>query len=334
MNTAFDFTQIHPNLFFGTASDRFAGWIGQIYSENWEIKERKKSVEGMTLTERILPIASVKEYFEHFRVLELDFTFYRPLIDPDGNPTPSFHVLAQYAQEAPENALFLVKAPQKFFARKHRSKAGWINNESYLDINAYLAEFHAPLQQLLGDKIKGILFQQEYQTQKESPKPAEMVAQFYDFFQAIPKINPLHLELRSAHLLSPLYFDFLSTQGIGYCFSHWTWLPSIKEQWFKCGQAFFAKENMIRLLCPRDMPYAQALKHVYPFNQAVPALSQTPQATQMVNEAAALAFKALEQDANLSLIMNNRAFGNSPLLAQAVSHKIVEVQKRRLENAN
>jgi uncharacterized protein YecE (DUF72 family) len=40
-----------------------------------------------------MPVDSVGEYFEHFPVLEIDFTFYRPLLDQDNDPTQNFQVL-------------------------------------------------------------------------------------------------------------------------------------------------------------------------------------------------------------------------------------------------
>ena len=45
----------------------------------------------------MLPVASVEEYFEHFGVLELDATFYRPLLDEHLHPTETFHLLRTYA---------------------------------------------------------------------------------------------------------------------------------------------------------------------------------------------------------------------------------------------
>jgi len=35
----------------------------------------------------------VGEYFEHFPVLEIDFTFYRLLLDQEGQPTQNYHGL-------------------------------------------------------------------------------------------------------------------------------------------------------------------------------------------------------------------------------------------------
>ncbi|NOQ96521.1 MAG: DUF72 domain-containing protein, partial [Desulfobacterales bacterium] len=92
----FYFRDLHPNVFMGTASDRYAGWIGQIYSkERYQnsISMRPKAIGGKTLQEEVLPVGSVEEYFQHFSVLELDFTFYSLLFDKDLRPTQNYHVL-------------------------------------------------------------------------------------------------------------------------------------------------------------------------------------------------------------------------------------------------
>ena len=40
----FDFRNIHPQISLGTASDRYGGWIGQIYSERrYQITRRSES---------------------------------------------------------------------------------------------------------------------------------------------------------------------------------------------------------------------------------------------------------------------------------------------------
>ena len=95
----FRFRDLHPKVFIGTASDRYAGWIGQIYAEDryrGRISIRPKVVKGRSFREAVLPVESVEEYFEHFSVLELDFTFYRLLKGNDKKPTQAYHVLKSY----------------------------------------------------------------------------------------------------------------------------------------------------------------------------------------------------------------------------------------------
>ena len=97
----FLFRNLPQNTLIGTASDRYAGWIGQIYApgryENG-ITRRSHKVGDKTFTEETLPVESVAEYFEHFPLLEIDYTFYRPLLESKGSPSSNFHVLKSYRQ--------------------------------------------------------------------------------------------------------------------------------------------------------------------------------------------------------------------------------------------
>jgi hypothetical protein len=89
----FHFRNIHPQIFIGKASDRYAGWIGQIYSHDryqGKITKRTKIIAGKSFIEEVLPVDSVGEYFEHFPVLEIDFTFYRPLLTIMTSPPKTF----------------------------------------------------------------------------------------------------------------------------------------------------------------------------------------------------------------------------------------------------
>ncbi len=78
----FKFRTLHPPILIGTASDRYAGWIGQIYSNDryeGRITKRTKAIAGKNFIEEVLAVDSVEEYFEHFPVLEINFIFYRLL---------------------------------------------------------------------------------------------------------------------------------------------------------------------------------------------------------------------------------------------------------------
>ncbi len=119
----FLFRELPLNILIGTASDRYAGWIGQIYSEGRyekEITRRSHKVGEQTFNEETLPVESVTEYFQHFRLLEIDYTFYRLLLEKDGKPTQNFHVLKSYRQHMKDGDFVLLKAPQIVIARKLR----------------------------------------------------------------------------------------------------------------------------------------------------------------------------------------------------------------------
>lgn len=329
----YDFRNIHPHVRFGTASDRYAGWIGQIYPESeyaHRISSRTRSLKGQTFEERQVPVDSVRHYFDHFDVLELDFTFYRPLLQ-DGEPTSNYFVLSKYLEHAPNDASFLLKAPQKFFARTLRRNSSFVDNPDFLDAAGYEETFHEPAVDLLGDQLDGVIFQQEYQRVAESPSPEKNVDQLDDFFTEISGDVQFHVELRSEHLLSEPYFDWLETRGLGYVFSHWTWLPAIREQWRNCGERFTATNDHVvaRLLTPRNMKYADAYAVAHPFDSPVDELSETEQAHDMVLDTTALAFRAEAENAVLNVVANNRAWGNAPELSRTIAHRILDEEEKR-----
>ena len=71
----FLFRSLHPDLFLGPASDRYAVWIGQFYSkEKWDkrISRRPKVIKGKIFFEKTLPADNLEEYFKHFSIPEID----------------------------------------------------------------------------------------------------------------------------------------------------------------------------------------------------------------------------------------------------------------------
>ena len=333
----FDFRDIHPHVRFGTASDRYAAWIGQIYSEEYqsEVSSRRRSLGGRKFEERTVPIRSVEEYFRHFGTLEIDYTYYGPLRDVEDEPTTNFHVLAQYADHIPPDGRVFLKAPQTYFSRTLRRGSGknveHVENEDFLNVDAYARQFHEPAVELLGDRLAGILFEQEYQRKSDSPSPEEIVAQLDTFFNELPRNVQPHIELRSEHFLLPNYFAWLEDRGIGFVFSHWTWLPPLRKQWRMCGERFTAADGnvVVRLLTPIKTRYADAYALAHPFDKPVAELSETPQARNMVLDMTALVYQAEAQGALVNVIANNRAWGNAPALSQAIAERILDEEARR-----
>ena len=125
----FVFKEIHPQVLVGTASDRYAGWLGQIYSENrYKISRRKKKVGGKAFEEEVLPVESVAEYFRHFSILEVDFTFYRLLLDADREPTSNYRLLKTYRRYLEDKARIILKVPQAVFSRNLWRQGKFIKN--------------------------------------------------------------------------------------------------------------------------------------------------------------------------------------------------------------
>ncbi|NIO05448.1 MAG: DUF72 domain-containing protein [Proteobacteria bacterium] len=326
----FQFRDLHPNVFLGTTSDRYAGWIGQIYSvERFgnRITSRTHSVGGKSFKEEVLPVESVVEYFEHFPLLELDFTFYRVLLDRDLRPTQNFRVLESYRRYLKEDDRLFLKVPQVISAQRLRGGDKFVENLDYLNPEIFTHQFYQPAIHLLGDSIRGFIFEQEYQPKKERGPQDAFVRALDEFFGKIPRDSRYHLEVRTDALLSPSYFDMLQKHGIGQVLSHWTWLPPLRKQYRMSGNKFLNSGNqcIIRLMTPLRMRYADAYIKAFPFDRMIDGM-MTPQ---MIEETVDLMSRTIDQGVQINVAINNRAGGNAPIIAQKISEKFLEVESQK-----
>jgi uncharacterized protein YecE (DUF72 family) len=321
----FQFRDLHPNVFMGTASDRYVGWLGQIYSEErygGRITSRPKKVGGKPLKEGVLPVESVEEYFQHFSVLELDFTFYRTLLDKDSQPTQNHRVLQTYRRHLREQDRLILKVPQSVFAKRLLRGGKFVENPDYLKPDIFVDQFYAPATELLGRHLKGLIFEQEYQPKKERVSPSECAEELDQFFGVIPEDDRYHVELRTESLLSDPYFQVLRKYGIGQVLSHWTWLPPLRKQLNKSRGKFYNADNqcIIRLMTPLRVRYEEAYLKSHPFDKLIDGMMSH----HMVEETAEIMSAAIREGIRVNVIINNRAGGNAPRIAQKVSETFLE----------
>lgn len=210
----FDFRELHPLVSMGTASDRYAGWIGQVYSARryaGRITSRNHTVGGKSFTEKVLPVESVSEYFHHFSVLELDFTFYDTLLDANGTPTPTHRTLSAYARHLPHGSRVILKAPRMVFARKLKRKGAYTENAGYLDPALFKERFYEPALELLSPRLFGMVFEQEYQRAAERASPHDFARELDSFFSSIPRDHRYHVEIRTWPLATGPVQDVMKT---------------------------------------------------------------------------------------------------------------------------
>jgi len=214
----FKFRDLHNRISIGTASDRYAGWIGQIYTkERYEghITRRTNTVGGKSFVEEVLPVESVQEYFDHFSILEIDFTFYSPLVGKDKKPTQNYQVLKRYRQFMKEGDLLVLKVPQVISAQKVRRGREYLENETYLNAEMFTDTFYKPATQILGTKLTGMIFEQEYQRKQDRVPIKKMAEDLERFFAEIPKDTGYHIELRTEAYLSVPVFKVMEKYGVG-----------------------------------------------------------------------------------------------------------------------
>lgn len=322
----FRFRGVHPRVRLGTASDRYAGWIGQIYAPgryDHVISRRTKEVGGASFVEAVLPVESVAEYFDHFQILEIDYTFYRPLLEADGRPTGNHRLLGQYARQLGEGDRLFLKVPQAVTARRVRRGGSLVPNAGYLDPRAFTEQFYRPATSLLGSALGGLIFEQAYD-RKQERLPIHELAQSLDaFFKAIPAETRYHLELRTEAYLAEPIFEVMARHGVGQVLSHWTWLPPLRRQLAGAGGRFFnaGRECVVRLMTPPGMRYEEAYAKAHPFDRLVDGMLHP----RMLDDALGTAREALAQGVGVNIIVNNRAGGNAPLMAQQLARRFLEM---------
>ena len=255
----FLFRHLHPRIKIGTANDRYAGWLGQIYSvERYQrrIGQRTKVVGEHTFLEEVLPVDSVAEYFGHFPVLEIDFTFYRPLLDNNGKSTQTSQILKAYQQFLLDGDALLLKVPQVVTAPRLKRGDQYQENPAYLNAEVFIRQFYDPALELLGPGLAGFIFEQEYLTKQDRPPVAKMAATLDKFFQAIPRDSRYHLELRTDLYLRDQIFEVMERHGVGQVLSHWTWLPPLRKQLIKAGGQVLQCWQTMRHQAPHALRHA------------------------------------------------------------------------------
>jgi len=317
---SFRFRDLHPLVCLGTASDRYAGWMDQIYSREKylsRIKRRTKRVGGKTFTEEVLPVESVEEYFQHFSTLELDFTFYNPLLSEKGKPNGSFHALRTYRDHLKKEDRLLLKASQLFFARKIRKGNAFLENEHYLNAQSFVERFYEPVRELLDPWLDGIIFEQEYQRKDERVAVKEQADSLDGFFSSLPPDNRFHAELRTPSYLHEPVLAVLKNHGVGQVLSHWTWLPSLQSQFAAGGRKFLngGGSAVIRLMTPRGVRYEDAYARAHPFDKLVEGMMSQ----EMIGHTVEIMREAANQGVRINVIINNRSGGNAPLIAEEVA---------------
>ena len=76
----------------------------------------------------------------------------------------------------------------------------------------------------------------------------------------------------------------------------------------------------MRLMTPMGMRYEDAYKRAHPFDRLVEGMLSD----EMLNEAVDIMASAVENDARINVIINNRSGGNAPLIAQKIASRFLD----------
>ena len=284
------------NIFIGTSSWKYEGWLGQIYTEDRYETRRKFS-------RKRFEAECLAEYAETFPVVCGDFSFYQ-------FPSPEYW--SKLFASAPPQLKFALKVPEQVTAEvfphhpRYGSRAG-TENETSLDADALRALFLEPLQPYRA-RLAPLIF--EFGARSASSR--EFVEHLEPFLASLPKEFQYGVEVRNRAYLGAPYFQCLREHGVAHVYNAWTRMPTLGEQLAMPG-SLTAPFTVVRALLRQGRPYEQAVEKFSPYREASDPNEEGREALR------ALMRRMKEERRMAFVFVNNRFEGNAPTTIQTIT---------------
>ncbi len=286
-------TLAQENVWIGTSSWKYEGWIGQIYSRDRYLTHGRFSTKRFEQT-------CLAEYAEVFPAVCGDFSFYQ-------FPAPDYW--SRLFQSGPPGLRWALKAPEEITVKRFPTHPrygarGGTENEVFLDAKVFERLFLDSIGPYL-DRVLVVIFEFGTFSKQSYPGVAEFAADLHRFLSALPKTTRHAVEIRNPEYLTKEYFDCLRDCGIAHTFNAWTRMPEIGVQ-MRIPGAYPSDFTVVRALLRRGRAYENAVAQFSPYSQI-----QEPNAP--VREALrGLISRARERHEPSYLFVNNRLEGNAP----------------------
>jgi uncharacterized protein YecE (DUF72 family) len=288
------------NIFIGTSSWKYEGWLGQVYS-------RQRYMTRGRFSQKVFHDECLREYAGTFPIVCGDFSFYQ-------FPSPDYW--RKLFGSAPATLRFAFKAPEdvtvKQFPRHPRygPRAGG-DNSSFLDAALFQSAFLdllAPYQARVATLILefGSFAKQCY------PEVGAFVRQLDPFLAALPPSFRYAVEIRNPEFLSPDYFACLRGHRVAHVFNAWTRMPEIGVQ-MHVRDAYTADFTVARALLRRGRAYEEAVAKFTPYARVQEPNPETRQALR------SLITRARQRHEPSYIFVNNRLEGNAPETIEAIT---------------
>ena len=286
-------------IFIGTSSWKYPGWIGQIYSRN------RYQVRGK-FSQKRFEAECLGEYAATFPIVCGDFSFYQ---------FPPESYWQRLFNSAPESLKYAFKAPEeitiKMFPRHPRygERAGE-TNATFLDAVLLRNVFLDLLEPYRG-RIAVLIFEFGAFPGECYGDAREFVAELDPFLGSLAPGFRYAIEIRNQEFLTPEYFACLERHGVAHVFNAWTRMPPIGEQ-MKLPQVYTADFTVARALLRQGRPYEQAVAKFAPYKEVQDPNPETRRALRSLIE------QARERHQPSYIFVNNRLEGNAPQTIEAI----------------
>ena len=283
-------------VYIGTSSWKYEGWLGQIYSAERYATRGRFSKQKFDST-------CLAEYAETFPIVCGDFSFYQ---------FPTVEYWSRLFTGSPRELKFGFKVPEMITVSQWPAHArygarGGQMNETYLDADVFDRAFARALEPYR-ERVGVLIF--EFGTMAQ--RLDEFTPQLENFLSRLPKGFRYAVEIRNRDFLDPLYFDTLRRHNVAHVFNAWARMPELKTQ-MAIPEAYTADFTVSRALLRHGRSYEQAVKKFEPYKEIQ---EPNPAARESLKE---LIRRAQEMKQTTFVFVNNRLEGNAPSTIAAVT---------------
>ncbi len=287
------------DVFIGTSSWKYEGWLGQIYT-------RERYVTRGKFAQKRFEAECLTEYAETFPVVCGDFSFYQ-------FPSPQYW--SRLFVSAGPRLQFAFKVPEEITVRefpthpRYGPRAG-AANPSFLNAELFRTAF-ADLLAPYRPRVPVLIFEFGAFSKRIYDDVSGFIADLDPFLDHLPAGFRYAVETRNPDYLAADYFACLRRHGVAHVFNAWSRMPELERQ-VSLRDAWTADFIVSRALLRRGRVYEEAVDTFSPYDHV-----------QDVNPGARGAIRdmirtAREQRRRAYIFVNNRLEGNAPGTIEAI----------------
>jgi uncharacterized protein YecE (DUF72 family) len=293
------------NIFIGTSSWKYEGWIGQIYSRNRYVTGGRFSRKRV-FSKKLFNDECLSEYAETFPIVCGDFSFYQ---------FPTQDYWRKLFGSAPAALRFAFKAPEDVTVKRfpthprYGTRAG-DPNASFLDPALFQKAF-LDLLSPYQPRIAVLILEFGSFAQQTYPDAAAFLQELEPFLAALPRDFRYAVEIRNPEFLTPEYFACLRGHHVAHLFNAWTRMPEIGLQ-MRLRDAYTSDFTVARALLRRGRAYEEAVQKFTPYAHVQ---DPNPASRDALRQ---LIAHARERHEPSYIFVNNRLEGNAPETIEAI----------------
>ena len=287
------------DIWIGTSSWKYEGWLGQIYqSQRYQTRGK--------FSEKRFQAECLREYAETFPIVCGDFSFYQ---------FPSEQHWRRLFASAPASLRYAFKVPEDITVRTFPSHARYgpragRENETFLNAALFEGAFLGLLEPHRA-QVAVLIFEFGSFPRTLYPRAEAFLEDLDPFLAKLPPLFRYAVEIRNEEFLVPEYFACLQRHGVAHVCNAWTRMPTIAEQ-MAMPEVFTADFTVARALLRKGRPYEEAVAKFSPYREIQDPNPETRQALRD------LIARAREKREPSYIFVNNRLEGSAPGTIEAI----------------